>query len=115
MQPIPANFFELEVQLQPELQVTCIEGSTSLSESRVPNTVVVLAFCTWQFEIGVIQDIEAFRAEFELGSLRKLEVLEERGVPVHVTRTCERVTAKVSGISRERPGKVSTKAASSIR
>jgi hypothetical protein len=100
MQPIPANFFELEAQLQAELQVTCIEGSTSLSESRVPNTVVVLAFCTWQFEIGVIQDIEAFRAEFELSSLRKLEVLEERWIPVHVTRSCERVTPEGTGVSR---------------
>ena len=69
-------FFRLEVQLHAELQITCVEGSARLSESRVPNAVVELAFRAGQLEVGVIQDIEAFRSELELASLRNLEVLE---------------------------------------
>src|ERR1700687_503954 len=96
-------FFRLEAQLHAELQITCVEGSSRLSERRVPNTVVELAFRAGQLEVGVIQDIEAFRSELELASLRNLEVLEERRIPVHITRASERVTAEGSCISGHRP------------
>lgn len=102
MQPVPAGL-TLEAKLEPELQIAGIKGSASLSESRVADAVVVLVFRTGQFEIGVIQDVEAFRAELELYSLGNLDVLEERGVPLRETRPGEGVTAKGSGISRRRP------------
>jgi hypothetical protein len=77
MQTDSGYFFELEAQLQPELQITCVESSTSLSKGCIPNAVVVLTFGTRQFKVRVIQDIEAFGTKLELGSLRNMEVLEE--------------------------------------
>ena len=104
MQPIPAyNSFRSEAQLQPELQVTRVESAAGLSESRIPNAVMELAFSTGQFEVRVIQDVEAFCSKFELRSLRDLDVFEERRIPCHETRTGERVTAEGSSVSRLRP------------
>src|SRR5258706_12019003 len=66
--------FKLETQLCPELQVTRVERATRLSKARVPNAVMQLTLSTRQLEVRMIQDVEAFRSELELRSLRDLKV-----------------------------------------
>src|ERR1700689_5559601 len=49
-----------------------------------------------QAEVGMVQQIEQFTPELKFFRFRQPNVLEDRGVPVHVSRTLDYVPAFVS-------------------
>ena len=75
----------LELQFQPKLKVTCIQGACSLSECTIGDLVMSSASLGGQDEVGPVEHVEPLRLELHIYAFRKLEGLCQSHVSTHIT------------------------------
>lgn len=101
----PANTSPLEAQLQRYLDLPRRPRRSQDSELSRPKHAAVVRLLRarlCQQEIGVVRDVEEFRAELKIGSLFDREVLEHRHIPDLIPRPRQRVPANVPVRSQRR-------------
>lgn len=90
----------LEDRLQTELEYSRVEGCGDVAEVAL-RTVEGDAADITALELGVVEDVEALRAQFQLGasSFAQEEALVERQVPVVAPGSLQRVKGEVAPLS----------------
>ena len=86
----------LERYLQSELQLARIESGSSLTEVALGNAIVGCVVRTGELEVGVVQRVKCFRAEFHSHSLCDLDLLVHRGIPGDERRTDKGVASQIA-------------------
>jgi hypothetical protein len=74
--PTVGTLFGLEGELQAKLQLTGVERTASGSESAPIDPIIPSKICSREFEVDVVQQIEAFSSELHREPFRDPEVLE---------------------------------------
>src|SRR5258708_10546925 len=86
-----------ELQSQPELEVTGIQSTGSLSKCAVGNLVVSAASGCCQDEVGPVKYVESLRLEFQVHALGAFEVFAQGHVSHEQARSNECVAAQIAG------------------